>query len=395
MRSTKGGYPSQWDPSKPASAFYAAYFAVLGVMLPFLGPFLQARGVAAVGIGLITAAVSLSKLFYAPLVAARVDRKGWAPGTLVAHLGVSFVAAAAVAFIRSPWLLGAAFLVTGAGYGAVLPLVEAAVIERLKQYAYGRLRLWGSVGFISLAVLAAWVVGAWGVKTFPWLFAGCIAFLLVTAIPFERHGGPPHPPRERGVIPVPVWGLLVLLTLHQVLHGPYYAFFSIHLQEHGYSAGWISGLWSLGVLAELVAFLAGGVLERRWGLRRLLGASLLLAPLRWALLALDPTLPVLIASQLGHAATFALAHLAGIQLVQRAAPASASRRAQAFYSGMTFGLGVVVGTALAGPAYSVLGGRGSFALVALIGVSLFVAWIPLAPWLAPAAQSPADTQGES
>ncbi len=395
MRSTNGGYPSRWDPSKSASAFYAAYFAVLGVMLPFLGPFLQDRGVAAVGIGLITAAVSLSKLFYAPFVAARVDRNGWAPGTLVVHLGVSLAAAAAVAFIRSPWLLGAAFLVAGTGYGAVLPLVEAAVMERLEQYAYGRLRLWGSVGFIALAALAAWVVGTWGVRAFPWLFAGCLGLLLAAAIPFERHGGPPHPAREKGKIPAPVWGLLALLTLHQVLHGPYYAFFSIHLQEHGYRAGWISGLWSLGVLAELAAFFAGGVLDRRWGLRRLLGASLLLAPLRWALLALPPTLPVLIASQVGHAATFALAHLAGIQLVQRTVPTGASRRAQAFYSGLTFGLGVVVGSALAGPVYAFLGGRGSFAVVALIGIALYLTWIPLAPWLAPVRQPAKDRLGGS
>lgn len=383
MRSTDGGYPSAWDPSKPAARFYAAYFAVLGVMLPFLGPFLRHRGVAAVGIGLITAAVSLSKLFYAPLVAGRVDRKGWRRGLLSVHAAVSVGAALAVLWISSPWLLGAAFFAMGAGYGAVLPLVEAAIMERLRRYTYGRLRVWGSVGFIAAAACAAAGVGRLGLELFPWALAVGLAVLTWTLRPFETHGAPSHHRGGRGRLGGVVWGLLVLLTVNQVLHGPYYAFFSIHLQEAGYRPGWISGLWSLGVLAELMAFLGGGGLERRWGLRRLLGAALLLAPLRWALLALPPRPVLLAAAQFGHAASFALAHLAGIQLVQRAAPAGAERRAQAFYSGLTFGLGVVLGSALAGPLYACLGGRGSFAAAALSGIPLFLVWLPFASRLAP------------
>ncbi len=355
-------------------------------MLPFLGPFLRHRGVAAVGIGLITAAVSLSKLFYAPLVAARVDRSGGRPGTLVLHAAVSTAAALLVIRISSPWLLGAAFFVMGAGFGAVLPLVEASVMERLRRYTYGRLRVWGSVGFIAAAACAAAGVGRWGLEVFPWALAAGLAVLTWTLGPFEHHGASLHPRTGERRLGPEVWILLVLLTLNQLLHGPYYAFFSIHLQEAGYRPLWIGGLWSLGVLAELVAFLGGGALERRWGLRRLLGAALLLAPLRWALLALPPRPLLLVVAQCGHAASFAMAHLAGIQLVQRAAPPGAGRRAQALYSGLTFGLGVVLGSALAGPLYDAAGGRGSFAAAALAGILLVLAWFPLAPRLAPASR---------
>jgi len=374
--STAEGYRTAWDPSKPGARFYGAYFAVLGVLLPFLGPFLASRGVAAVGIGLITAAVSLAKLFWAPLVAARVDRKGLVPGTLTAHLVLSVAATLAVLLVRSPWALGAAFLLAGAGYGVVLPLVEAAIMERIPPFSYGRLRLWGSAGFVLAAAVASAAVNRLGIQVFPWLLGGWMAVLVLVVLPFEHHGAPAHPAEGGGRLSAGVWGLLILLTLHQVLHGPYYAFFSIHLESAGLGPGWVGGLWSLGVLAELATFFVGGSLERRWGLRRLLGAAILLGALRWAVLSLPPTLPVLLAAQIGHAASFALAHLAGIQLVQRTAHPSAVRRAQALYSGMTFGLGVVAGSALAGPLYAALGGRGSFALSGLAGVVLFLAWIP-------------------
>jgi PPP family 3-phenylpropionic acid transporter len=178
-------------------------------------------------------------------------------------------------------------------------------------------------------------------------------------------------------LPVAVWYLLALLTLHQVAHGPYYAFFSIHLEENGYSSLTVGGMWSLGVAAELVAFVASPWLHRWLGLRRLLGLSLLLSPGRWLLLALPLSTATLVIAQLGHALTYALAHLAGVQLVQANVPTGATRYAQALYSGLGFGLGIVLGTALAGPLYQWVGGSGSFLIAAVFAASLFVAWLPL------------------
>jgi MFS transporter, PPP family, 3-phenylpropionic acid transporter len=205
--------------------------------------------------------------------------------------------------------------------------------------------------------------------------------LALTCLPFEGIARPVHPP-SRSRIPAIVWGLLVLLTLHQVAHGPYYAFFSVDLRSAGYGGATISALWSLGVLAELAAFRGGGWLERRLGRPRLLGLALLLSPLRWFLLALPPTMETLVAAQLGHAVTFALVHLAGIQVIQASVAPGAVRRTQALYSGLTFGLGVVVGSALAGPLYGSFGGRASFLAAAVLSCLIFLGWLPLSRRLA-------------
>jgi PPP family 3-phenylpropionic acid transporter len=373
-------YRSSAIPSKRAAPFYGAYFGVLGVVLPFLGPFLESRGVAAVGIGLITALFSLAKIVYTPAVGALVDRGVWFRGLLSLHMIMALATALAVRWIEGSWALGVAFFAIGVGYGTVLPLIEAAILERLPEGGYGLLRMWGSAGFVAFSAAAAALISRYGLGTFPLLVAASLVLVAVACLPFERSARP-EVVQSSGSVPATVWLLLMLLTLNQVAHGPYYAFFSVHLQSVGVGAAAISALWSLGVLAELGAFSAGGWLESGLGLRRLLGLALLLSPVRWLLLALPPSTAILALAQLGHAVTFALVHLAGVQLVQANVPPGAVRKAQALYSGLCFGLGIVVGSALAGPVYAASGARGSFLSAAALSAVMFVAWLPLSKHL--------------
>ena len=347
---------------------------MLGVVLPFLGPFLTERGLDAVSVGLVTAAFSLAKLGYAPFLGRWIDRGRWFPGMLSLHMAVAIAAVVVVVRAVDAWALGAAFLVMGLGYGTVLPLVEAAVLERPPAQGYGFVRWWGSAGFIVCATLAAFLLGGARLDLFPFALLFSLVALGLVAVTLEGEARPRHGAGSGAGVQGAAWFLLAILTLHQISHGPYYGFFSIHLGESGLGTGLIAGLWSLAVLAELAAFVKGSSLQRRFGLHGLLGLALGLTPLRWLLLALPPTLPILVAAQLGHAITFAAVHLAGVQLVQQLVPEGARRNAQALYSGLVFGLGIVIGTAAAGPLYAAVGGSGSFLVAAGFSVVVAVAW---------------------
>lgn len=350
---------------------------MLGAVLPLLGPWLADRGVGAVGVGLATAAFSLAKLVWAPWVAAWVDRGHWLPRLLALHLAPSVVAASLLPLFDGVIAVTLALLVIGIGYGTVLPLVEATVLEELPASGYGALRLWGSVGFVVVAIAAPLVLGERVTACFPVLLALLLVILMLACRPYDRPVNS-HDRPSQASLPAAAWLLLVVLTLHQVAHGPFYAFLSVRLADAGWASSTIGAAWALGVLAELLAFSSSAALQRRLGLARLLTLALVLTPLRWLLLALPATAPVVVLAQLGHAATFALAHAAGIQLVQRSAPPGAERHAQALYSGLAFGLGIVVGTAVAGPAYAWLGGAGSFACAAALSAVVAVAWLSIA-----------------
>jgi PPP family 3-phenylpropionic acid transporter len=360
------------------AAFYATYFAVLGLVLPFLGPYLQENRLSAVAVGLITAAFSMARLLYTPFISMLVDRGHIFRGLLTIHLLLAVLAAAALATGLTPLMIAVAFLLIGLGYGTVLPVVEAAVLEQVSGSTYGRLRLFGSVGFIVTAVLAGQLLSHESLHLFPLLLAAILILLAVCCWPFERSAHPASTGADADRrIDWQVWALLVVLTLHQVAHGPYYAFFSIHLEESGYSHSSIAFMWSLGVIVETAAFAGGGLLQGRLGLRRMLRLALLLTPLRWLLLAAPLSLPLLVLVQSGHAVTFAMAHLAGVQLVQRLVRPGSRRLAQSLYSGLSFGLGMVVGTASAGLCYSRCGGSTSFALAGLLSVLVLLLWLPL------------------
>jgi PPP family 3-phenylpropionic acid transporter len=366
----------------PIAAFYGVYFAVLGVVMPFLGPYLQERGISAVGIGLITAAFSLARLLYTPFISMLVDRGRFFRGILGIHVGLAMAAAFAISMAQGPILLGLCFLLIGLGYGTVLPLVEATVLEQIPGPTYGRLRLGGSIGFVIVAMLAGELLAEDGLGSFPVVLGVVLLLLLLACLPFEGVTRPASgDTASQQALGRPVLALLGVLTLHQVAHGPYYAFFSIRIAESGYSHGSVALMWSLGVIAETIAFAGGSWLQHRLGLRRLLHLALLLSPIRWLLLAAPLSLPVLVLSQAGHAVTFAMAHLAAVQLVQRAVPDGTRRLAQSLYSGLSFGFGIVAGSAAAGLCYSRCGGPATFALAGLLSFCVLLLWLPLKPHL--------------
>src|SRR5690606_12419998 len=166
-----------------------------------------------------------------------------------------------------------------------------------------------------------------------------------------------------------VLGFLLAAFLSQMSHGPYYAFFSIYLQEHGYGSGLIGLLWAWAVVAEIAVF---AVIHRwlpRHGPRRLMLAALLLGGLRWLVTgAFPPHLGLLFAVQTLHAASFGIYHAVGIAVVNRFFRGRSQGRGQAIYSSLTFGAGVAIGSLLAGYLWAETGGNLVFYLAAVASV---------------------------
>jgi PPP family 3-phenylpropionic acid transporter len=162
----------------------------------------------------------------------------------------------------------------------------------------------------------------------------------------------------------------------QASHGPYYAFYSIFMKDHGYSETLIGQLWALGVLAEVGLFVIMHHLLDRLGARRVLIASLGLAALRWVIIGYfaDSLVAVLLA-QLLHAATFGTFHAAAIHLVHHYFRGRHEGRGQALYSSVSFGAGGAVGSLIAGYAWATLGPSITFGTAgAVAALGAFVAW---------------------
>jgi len=145
-----------------------------------------------------------------------------------------------------------------------------------------------------------------------------------------------------------VGGLLAAGFLMQASHGAYLGFFSLVLEENGYSGLAVGMAWAGAIAAEVIVMLLSRRLVTGMGVRRLMALSVSIAAFRWFLYSASVAVPVLILGQVLHAFTYAAFHVAAVQTIQRLVPAGSRTMGQAFYSGWTFGAGIMAGTLYSG-----------------------------------------------
>jgi PPP family 3-phenylpropionic acid transporter len=259
-----------------------------------------------------------------------------------------------VFFTRSFWPL--AFVLLGYSFfqNAILAQFEAVTIAHLgaARERYSRIRLWGSVGFIvtgaSLGMLFDHVSVAWlPLCLMLCAVAGWLASLRVPDIVTATRDRSSEPFLGIMARP-PVLAFLAAHFLLQLSHAPYYSFYSIYLEQHGYAHGSIGWLWALAVFAEVLVFTQMHRWLPRFGERRVMLACLLLSAVRWAVIGFGIDVPALVwSAQLLHAASFAAFHAAAISFIYCQFGDGHQGQGQALYS-MLWGLGVALGSWAAG-----------------------------------------------
>jgi len=346
--------------------FYFVYFATLGAIMPYWSLYLQSLGLAALQIGVLVGAIQITKIFapnvWGPLADRSGRRMAVARGTALATL-LAFLPLYGLDtfWAMLPVVAGFAFFHAGP-----LPLVEGAVWDVVQRYRahYGRLRLWGSVGFIATAVGLGPVLDHLGmVRLLDFLsvlLLAVFAFAFLVPEPGHSQGAAGGGSLLGTLRRRPVWGFFATTFLMQASHGAYYGFFSILMADHGYSGLAIGLLWGLGVAAEVVVFVYTDQLVRRFGVRAMLAASLLLAALRWWAIGTTDALAWLLLAQILHAATFATFHAAAARHTHDLFPGAQRSSGFALYSSLAFGFGGGVGSLLSGLLWDRIGGAATF-----------------------------------
>lgn len=352
--------------------FYLAFFAYSGVYVAWFPLYLSARGFGAAQIAWVLALPALVRIAAPTAWGWLADRTGAHRGIVVfacaAHAGAFFALPFVEGFAAVAALVAAASLLSA----GALPLVEASTLQHLRGQTgrYGPIRLWGSVGFIA-TVLGG---GAW-LETKPperlaALLAGSALLTLAAALALPGGRQRPSPAGERFSLPRGAPALLGAGFCMAAAHGALYAFFSLHLREAGHSEAFIGFAWTLGVLAEIVVFLALPSIFRRFPLWGILAASCAAAVLRFLTIAWAAELVwLLLGAQLLHAATFGAFHAAAVAATHRLYPAHAHGRGQALFSSLAYGAGGAAGALAAGWGWELGGGGLAFSLAALAGLA--------------------------
>ncbi len=272
-------------------------------------------------------------------------------------------------------------------WNAALPQFEATTFNYLGNYThrYSSIRLWGSIGFIIAVAGIGSVLDLQGAGILPFvlvaLFAGIWMASLLVSEQAAHHLPVKHVPLSQLLRNPQVLALLAVCFLMQMSHGPYYTFYTIYLEEHHYSSWLIGQLWSLGVVAEVVLFLLMPMLVPRFGLRKLLMLSLLLAALRWLMIGFYvDTLWLLIVAQTLHAASFGIYHASAIELIHRYFTGPHQGKGQALYSSLSFGAGGAMGSLYSGLIWDSAGATVAFVIASSVALlALVISWIWILP----------------
>ncbi len=376
-------------PAPRHAAVLAAVFTAIGVSMPFLPPYLAAKGLGPEAVALVLFAGSLTRLLAAPPAGRLADRMGDARPLLFGLAAAS--AALALLWLPAGGVAGLSLLMVAYGLctGPLAPLAEALTLSAARGglLDYGRVRAAGSAAFIVGAVGVGVLTRAAGSWVVPTALCGCLALAALAA----RHLPAPlpvPPTREAGASPGAPGGWLVLLRtprLGRVVllgallngsHAAYYAFGSIHWAAAGHDDATIGLLWAGGVVAEVALFYAGREAMLRLGPRGLMLLAAASGVLRWTAMAETtalPALPALVAAQALHALTFGAQHLAAMHVLSHAVPPGRLGLAQALYSSLGSGVALAALTLLSGPLYAGYGGDAFLAMAAVSALAVPVA----------------------
>lgn len=364
------------------SGFYLFYFASLGALVPYWSLYLKSLGFSSLQIGQLMAILMATKIVSPNIWGWIADHTG--KRMVIVRLGslLAVVTFGAVFFVDSYWGLALVMLLFSFFWNAALPQFEATTLSHLGEHThrYSMVRLWGSIGFILTVVGLGPLLDWSGAGVLPPVLLGLFLAIWVSSLIVPERNVE-HPaqgvqPLSRIIRRPEVMALLVVCFLMQASHGPYYTFYTIYMEEFGYSRGVIGQFWALGVLAEVVIFLIMAPLVHRFGLRNLMLWTAVLTALRWILTGVLPeSLGVMLFAQLLHAASFGVFHATAIALFHKFFIGRHQGRGQAIYSSLSFGAGGAFGALFSGMAWDSLGAAPTYAFAALMAaMAVLITW---------------------
>jgi PPP family 3-phenylpropionic acid transporter len=374
----------------PFAAVSATYFAHIGFFNPYLTLLLKDLGYGLFAISVFTSVQAATRLFAPYAWGWLSDHTGERVKLLRYGATVALLCSAILWVELSPLYLGLVLLVMFTHTSSMMPMSEAAMAHLVSQGGafdakrYGRVRLFGSLGFL-LTVFAA---GAWfehfGMQDFPgWTFLSLLAVTVsVWLLPDLKEA---VSVRENKVAVWPVLQQKAVLWFfsaaffHVLAHMGVYVFFSLYLDSLGYSKVWIGLLWAVSVIVEIAWFFT----QARWLPKLPMTAWMvvssaamvlrMLATAEWA-----SVLWILLLAQALHALTFAAHHTACVALLSHHFPGQLRGRGQALYTVIAYGFTGVLGGLVGGWMSDVWGLQSVY--WASMGAAMLATWAAFRVW---------------
>lgn len=237
-----------------------------------------------------------------------------------------------------------------------IPLTDSLASEWQKQssFQYGRVRLWGSIGFVVGSSLVGYLIDVFDYQVIIYtMICAQMLFLfstfrIPTIQPQSSQQGVNKPVDIKKLFFSPMMILIMLaIMLLQGSHAAYYTFAAPYWKSLGYSGTTTGFLVAFAVVAEIFFFAFGNKIVARMQIRHILQISAVATILRWVLMANVTSWPMILFTQSFHAITYVMGHMAIVRFI-----ASYKEQEviylQAVYATMASGVGIAMFTSISG-----------------------------------------------
>lgn len=334
-----------------------------GIFFPYYSLYLgRDLGLSGSRVGLVMATIPLVALVIQPFWGHLADRTGSRRRVLALVAAGTAVTSTGLVLVRDfpTALVGTALFALFST--SVLPMATAVTLAAVAPTGIGRfgpIRMWGTLGFLTLVVafpLLLDVLGDLGSRPrLAWMHPLTGGFLLAAAaialsLPDTRALTLTS---ERGdtrrlLAHPPVARLLVLVfTAHLFLQGSI-NFFPLYVRSRGGDEAMVGRMWIFMLLLEIPLIAFSGSTLRRLGARGLLTMGLLAESLRWTTCALADNMTAITAVQLMHGVGVAGVLIGAPLYLEQAVPERLRSTGQALIATIGFGAGAILSNAAFG-----------------------------------------------
>lgn len=379
------------------SLYFLLFFGGLGFIEPFISLHFHDIGMSGVQIGTIASISGLLGLLVAPILGRLYDLSHKKRLFFQGAILLSAVFMYLVGWARQYLLVLGAFALFRLFSASNIPTAENLAFQSARRNTnrnggFGTMRLWGSLGFASAALVGGWLIEHYTNQvnfTF-YLAINLITVGLVFLIPgglFQQGTARITAPSRSGTQVVRMllsdkylWLMAIAMAITNPLGSGIRNFEPIFLKELGISEGMVGVAATLMAVGEVPIMFWADRLIKRLGITRLLLFVFTFDLLRRLLAWFFPLGWVVFILHIAICVSFGLRIVITVSMVNQRVPGQYTTTTLALITMTLFGITGMISNAISGVVYDTLGGRQLY-LVSAVGCLIALLLAVLAAWI--------------